>query len=119
LLRTDWEVATEPPALRIVQMECQRWGVDDGFKGTQDGLGWEAVHLRDRAGMRMRVALAGVAAGLLEQLGVPVRWESVALLARRGGWEPRPHRPPGTLTLSRGRRRLLDRLTTTAVVQRA
>ncbi len=43
---------------------------------------------------------------------------SVYLVAQLGGWEPRPDRPPGKLTLSRGLHRLLDMLTTNAVLQR-
>jgi hypothetical protein len=118
LLLTDWEVATEAQALRIFQMYRQRWGVEDCFKFTKDCLGWEEVQLLDLAGIRMLVALAWVAAGFLYQLGVTVQWESVYLLARLGGWEPRPNRPPGKMTLSRGLRRLLDMLTTNAVLQR-
>jgi hypothetical protein len=118
LLLTDWEVATEAQALRIFQMYRQRWGVEDCFKFTKDCLGWEEVQLLDLEGIRMLVALAWVAAGFLYQLGVTLQWESVYLLARLGGWEPRPNRPPGKLTLSRGLRRLLDMLTTNAVLQR-
>jgi hypothetical protein len=118
LLLTDWEVATEEQGLRIFQMYRQRWGVEDCFKFTKDCLGWEEVQVLDLAGIRMLVALAWVAAGFLYQLGVTLQWESVYLLARLGGWEPRPDRPPGKLTLSRGLRRLLDMLTTNAVLQR-
>jgi hypothetical protein len=118
LLLTDWEVVTEGQALRIFQMYRQRWGVEDCFKFTKDCLGWEEVQLLDLAGIRTLVALAWVAAGFLYQLGVTLQWESVYLLARLGGWEPRPNRPPGKLTLSRGLRRLLDMLTTNAVLQR-
>jgi hypothetical protein len=117
LLLTDWEVATEEQALRIFQMYRQRWGVEDCFKFTKDCLGWEEVQLLDLAGIRMLVALAWVAAGFLYQLGVTLQWESVYLLARLGGWEPRPDRRPGKLTLSRGLRRLLDMLTTNAILQ--
>ena len=118
LLLTDWEVATEEQALRIFQMYRQRWGVEDCFKFTKDCLGWEDVQLLDLAGIRLLVALAWVAAGFLYQLGVTLQWESVYLMARLGGWEPRPDRPPGKLTLSRGLHRLLDMLTTNAVLQR-
>ncbi len=41
----------------------------------------------------------------------------VLLLARLGGWEPRPNRPPGKTILTRGLRRLLDRLATDAILQ--
>jgi len=118
LLLTDWEVATEAQALRIFQMYRQRWGVEDCFKFTKDCLGWEEVQLLDLEGIRMLVALAWVAAGFLYHLGVTLQWESVYLLARLGGWEPRPNRPPGKLTLSRGLRRLLSMLTTNALLQR-
>jgi len=57
--------------------------------------GWEEIQLLDLEGIRMLVALAWVAAGFLYQLGVTLQWESVYLLARLGGWEPRPNRPPG------------------------
>jgi len=117
LLLTDWEVATAEQGLRIFQMYRQRWGVEDCFKFTKDCLGWEEVQLLDLAGIRMLVALAWVAAGFLYQLGVTLQWESVYLLARLGGWEPRPDRKPGKLTLSRGLRRLLDMLTTNAILQ--
>lgn len=117
LLLTDWEVASEAQALRIFQMYRQRWGVEDCFKFTKDCLGWEEVQLLDLEGIRMLVALAWVAAGFLYQMGVTLQWESVYLLARLGGWEPRPNRPPGKLTLSRGLRRLLDMLTTNAFLQ--
>ena len=39
------------------------------------------------------------------------------LLARLGGWEPRANRPPGKLILTRGLRRLLDRLAADAILQ--
>src|SRR5215213_5502924 len=91
--------------------------VEDCFKFTKDCLGWEEVQLLDLAGIL--VALAWVAAGFLYQLGVTLQWESVYLMARLGGWEPRPDRPPGKLTLSRGLRRLVDMLTTNALLQRS
>ncbi len=65
----------------------------------------------------MLVVLAWVVAGFLYQLGVTLQWESVEMLARLGGWEPRPNRPPGKLTLTRGLHRLLDMLTTNAFLQ--
>jgi len=117
LLLTDWELVTEAQVLRIFQMYRQRWGVEDCFKFTKDCLGWEEVQLLDLAGNRMLVALAWVVAGFLYQLGVTLQWESVEMLARLGGWEPRPNRPPGKLTLTRGLHRLLDMLTTNAFLQ--
>jgi Transposase DDE domain len=117
LLLTDWEVATAAQALRIFQMYRQRWSVEESFKFTKACLGWEDVQLLDLDGIRMLVAVAWVAAGFLYHLGVTLQWESVQLLARLGGWEPRPNRPPGKLTLTRGLHRLLDLLTTNAFLQ--
>jgi hypothetical protein len=37
-------------------------------------------------------------------------------LARLGGWEERPNRPPGKIVLTRGLRRLVDLLTTQAIL---
>ena len=117
LLITDWEVGTAAQAIRIFQMYRQRWSVEDSFKFTKACLGWEDVQVLDLDGIRMLVALAWVAAGFLYRMGVTLQWESVQLLARLGGWEPRPNRPPGKLTLTRGLHRLLDMLTTNAVLQ--
>jgi hypothetical protein len=117
LLLTDWEVATEAQALRIFQMYRQRWGVEDSFKFTKDCLGWEEVQLLDLAGIRRLVALAWVAAGFLYDLGIGLDNETVQVLARLGGWEPRPDRRPGKITLTRGLRRLIDLLTTNAWLQ--
>lgn len=117
LLLTDWEGGTAAQALRIFQMYRQRWSVEESFKFTKACLGWEDVQLLDLDGIRMLVALAWVAAGFLYRMGVTLQWESVQLLARLGGWEPRPNRPPGKLTLTRGLHRLLDMLTTDAFLQ--
>jgi hypothetical protein len=117
LLVTDWEVLTAAQAVRIFQMYRQRWSVEDSFKFTKECLGWEDVQLLDLDAIRMLVALAWVAAGFLYRMGVSLQWDSVQLLARIGGWEPRPNRPPGKLTLTRGLRRLLDMLTTDAFLQ--
>ena len=38
------------------------------------------------------------------------------LLARLGGWVPHKDRKPGTITLTRGLRRLLEMLTTEAIL---
>jgi hypothetical protein len=117
LLLTDWEVSNEAQALRMFQMYRQRWGVEDCFKFTKDCLGWEEVQLLDLDGIRTLVALAWVAAGFLYALGVSLEEQSVQLLAKLGGWEPRPNRPPGKITLTHGLRRLVDLLTTNAVLQ--
>jgi hypothetical protein len=69
---TDWEVGTEAQALRIFPMCCQRWGVEDCFKFTKDGLGWQEVQLLDLAGIQMLVAVAWVAAGFF------TTWERLA-----------------------------------------
>lgn len=117
LLVTDWEVETDSQAVRIFQMYRQRWGVEESFKFTKDCLGWEEVQVLDLQGIRMLVALAWVAAGFLYELGVTLEWEAVQLLAKLGGWEPRPDRRPGKLTLTRGLRRVLELVTTNALLQ--
>lgn len=65
----------------------------------------------------MLVALAWVAAGFLYDLGISLNDETIQLLAKLGGWERRPNRPPGKITLTRGLRRLVDLLTTEAWLQ--
>ena len=117
LLLTDWAVTTAAEAVRIFQMYRQRWGVEDSFKFTKDCLGWEEVQLLDLEGIRTLVALAWVAAAFVYDLGIGLDHESVQVLARLGGWEARPDRRPGKLTLTRGLRRLLDMLTTNAWLQ--
>jgi hypothetical protein len=57
-------------------------------------------------GIRTLVALSWIAAGFLYELGVTLEWAEVVLLARLGGWEQRPDRPPGKIALTRGLRRL-------------
>jgi len=117
LLLTDWVVETAAQGVRILRMYRQRWGVEDSFKWTKECLGWEEVQLLDLAGIRLLVALAWVAAGFLYQLGITLDEESVQVLARLGGWEPRAKRPPGKLTLTRGLRRIMDLLATDAFLQ--
>lgn len=117
LLLTDWEVSTDTQAVRIFQMYRQRWGVEESFKFTKECLGWEEVQLLDLHGIRTLVALAWVAAGFLYELGVTLEWEAVQLVAKLGGWEPRPDRPPGKITLTRGLRRLLELVSTNALLQ--
>lgn len=114
VLITDCEVTTAEQAIRIFQMYRQRWGVEDAFKFTKETLGWEEVQLLDLKGIRMLVALAWVAAGFLYQLGITLDDETVRVIAKLGGWEPRPNRPPGKITLTRGLRRLIDMRTTDA-----
>jgi Transposase DDE domain len=117
LLLTDWPVWDAAAAQRIFQMYRQRWGVEDSFKFTKECLGWEDVQLLDLEGIRTLVALAWVAAGFLYQLGITLDDGIVQALARLGGWEPRPNRPPGKITLTRGLRRVIDMLTTNAWLQ--
>jgi hypothetical protein len=117
VLITDLEVTTEAQAVRIFQMYRQRWSVEDSFKFSKQCLGWEEVQVLDLESIRTLVALAWVAAGFLYQLGVTLEWEAVQLLAKLGGWEVRPDRPPGKITLTRGLRRLLELVTTDAILK--
>ncbi len=66
--------------------------------------------------VRTLVALAWVAAGLLYELGVTLEGAQVWLLARLGGWVPHKDRKPGKITLTRGLRRLMEMLTTEAIL---
>lgn len=50
-------------------------------------------------------------------MGLTLDQPEVRLLARLGGWEERPNRPPGKLILTRGLRRLLDLMATDAILQ--
>ncbi len=60
-----------------------------------------------------------MAAGFLSQLGVPLEWAEVQLLAKLGGWVPHKNRHPGKSTLMRGLRHLLDMLATQAILSDA
>jgi hypothetical protein len=102
LLLTDWPVETDADALRVFRMYRERWAVEDCFKFTKDVLGWEDVQLLDLKGIRTLVALGWVAAGFLYELGVTLDWPEIRLLARLGGGEIRPNRPPGKTILTRG-----------------
>ena len=117
LLVTDWPVVNPVSALRIFRMYRQRGAVEDSFKVSKVCLGWEEVQVLDLGAIRMLVALAWVAAGLLYALGVTLEWAEVWLLARLGGWVPRQDRKPGKITLTRGLRRLLDMLATEATLR--
>jgi hypothetical protein len=108
LLLTDWPITDADSAVLIFRMYRQRWAVEDSFKFTKDCLDWEEVQLLDLNGIRTLVALSWVAAGFLYELGVNLEWPEVTLLARLGGWEQRPDRPPGKIVLTRGLRRLCD-----------
>jgi hypothetical protein len=70
----------------------------------------------DDDAIRLLVALGWVATGFLYDLGVTLEWGEVRLLRRLGGGEDRPNRPPGKTVLTRGLRRLLDHLATTAIL---
>jgi DDE family transposase len=117
VLLTDLEVESEAQALRIFEMYRQRWSVEDSFKFSKECLGWEEVQVLDLEGIRTLVALAWVAAGFLYQLGVTLEWEAVQLLAKLGGWEVRADRRPGKITLTRGLRRLMELVTTDAILK--
>lgn len=114
MLITDWPVTDARSAVHIFRMYRQRWAVEDSFKLTKQCLGWEEVQLLDLTGVRTLVALSCVATGFLYELGVTLKWPEVQLLARLGGWTPRPDRKPGKIVLTRGLRRLLDMLVTEA-----
>lgn len=116
LLLTDHPVKDEAGALRVFRMYRTRWAVEDCFKFTKDVLGWEDVQMMDLEAIRTLVALGWVAAGFLYELGVTLEWPEVQLLARLGGWTPRPNRPPGKTILTRGLQRLLDHLATEAIL---
>jgi hypothetical protein len=88
--------------------------VEDSFKFIKECLGWEEVHLMDLEAVRMMGALGWVAAAFLDEVGVPLEWAEVWVLARLGGWVPHKGRTPGKLTLTRGLRRLMEMLTTEA-----
>jgi hypothetical protein len=116
-LLTDWPVTTEAEAVRIFRFYRRRWAVEDTFKFIKTCFGAEDVQMLHLEAIRRLVAYAWVAAGLLFHLGLTLDDAEVRLLARLGGWEPRTNRPPGKLILTRGLRRLLDRLATDAILQ--
>jgi hypothetical protein len=117
-LITDWPVETETEALRIFCMYRQRWAIEDSFKLTKTCLGWEAIQVLDWQAIKTMVALAWVAAGFLYEMGVTFSWEEVHLLAKLGGWVPHKGRFPGKIVLLRGLARLLEMLTTQAILSR-
>ena len=116
LLVTDWPVADEASAVRIFRMYRQRWAAEDSFKFTKACLGWEEVQVMDLEAIRTLVALGWVAAGFLYELGVTLEWAEVWVLARLGGWVPHKDRKPGKIILTRGLRRLMEMLTTEAIL---
>lgn len=116
LLLTDWPVTDAASALRIFRFYRQRWAVEDTFKFIKTAFGIEEVQMLKLQAVRNLVALAWVAAGFLFHLGLTLEQPEVRLLARLGGWEERPNRPPGKLVLTRGLRRILDQLATEAIL---
>ena len=116
-LLTDWAVVTPADALRIFGFYRRRWAVEDTFKFVKTCFGAEQVQMLSLEAIRRLVAYAWVAAGFLFHLGLTLDHAEVRLLARLGGWEPRANRPPGKLILTRGLRRLLDRLAIDAILQ--
>jgi hypothetical protein len=115
-LLTDRPVASAEAALEIFRMYRQRWSIEDAFKVGKQCLGWEGVQVLALEAVRTLVALGWVAAGFLYELGVTLEWGEVRLLTRLGGGELRADRPPGKRVLTRGLRRLLDHLTTEALL---
>lgn len=116
-LLTDWPVTTAAQAVRIFRFYRRRWSVEDTFQFVKTCFGVEDVQMLHLEAVRRLVAYAWVAAGFLFHLGLTLDTAEVRLLARLGGWEERALRPPGKRILTRGLRRLLDRLATDAVLQ--
>jgi hypothetical protein len=116
LLLTDWPVTDEASSVRIFRCYRMRWAVEDTFKFIKTAFGIEDVQMLKLKAVRTLVAFAWVAAGFLFQLGLTLDLPEVRLLARLGGWEERPNRPPGKLILTRGLSRILDMLATEAIL---
>ena len=117
VLLTDWPVTDEASALRIFRFYRKRWAVEDTFKFIKTAFGIEEVQMLKLQAVRTLVALAWVAAGFLFHLGLTLDQPEVHLLARLGGWEERPNRPPGKIVLTRGLRRILDMFAADAILQ--
>jgi hypothetical protein len=115
-LLSDWPVNSPDSARRIFIFYRQRWSVEDTFKFVKTCLGLEHVQMLSFEAVRTLVAFAWVAAGFLFHLGLTLDTPEVRLLARLGGWEERPNRPPGKICLTRGLRRLLDAFATQAIL---
>lgn len=115
-LLTDWPVTDRQQVVDSFITYRQRWSVEDTFKFVKTCFGLETVQMLDFQAIRTLVACAWVAAGFLFALGLTLNHEEVRLLARLGGWDERPNRPPGKLILTRGLRRLLDLLATQAIL---
>jgi hypothetical protein len=117
VLLTDWPVTDETSALRTFRFYRTRWAVEDTFKFIKSAFGIEEVQMLKLHAVRTLVALAWVAAGFLFHLGLTLDQPEVRLLARLGGWEERPNRPPGKIILTRGLRRILDMFAADAILQ--
>lgn len=115
-LLTDWPVNSPDSARRVFIFYRQRWSVEDTFKFVKTCLALEHVQMLSFEAIRTLVACAWVAAGFLFHLGLTLDMPEVRLLARLGGWEERPNRPPGKVCLTRGLRRLLDAFATQAIL---
>lgn len=116
-LLTDWPVEDANSVTRIFIFYRRRWAVEDTFKFIKTAFGIEEVQLSSFTAIRNLVAYGWVAAGFLFQLGLTLEQAEVRLLAILGGWEQRENRPPGKLILTRGLRRLIDQVTTEAILQ--
>ena len=116
LLLTDWPVTDATSIVRIFRFYRLRWAVEDTFKFIKNAFSIEDVQMLKLKAVRTLVALAWVAAGFLFYLGLTLDCPEVRLLARLGGWEERPNRPPGKTLLTRGLSRILDKLATEAIL---
>ncbi len=116
-LLTDWPVQDAEGITRIFIFYRRRWAVEDTFKFIKTAFGIEEVQLSSFTAIRNLVAYGWVAAGFLFHLGLTLAQPEVRLLAILGGWEQRENRPPGKLILTRGLRRLIDQVTTQAILE--
>ncbi len=116
VLVTDVPVDSADAGQRVFQMYRQRWSIEDAFKFTKECVNWEAVQVLKLEAVRRLVALAWVAAGFLYEVGGCSEPGEVRILARLGGWEERADRPPGKTVLRRGLARVLEMLTTAALL---
>jgi len=116
-LLTDWPAEDADRVARIFRFYRRRWAVEDTFKFIKTAFGIEEVQVSSFTAIRNLVAYGWVAAGFLFQLGLTLAQPEVRLLARLGGWEQRENRPPGKRILTRGLRRLIDQVTTEAILE--
>jgi hypothetical protein len=117
-LITDWPVETEAEAMRIFCLYRQRWGGEESFTFTKTCLAWDEVQVLDWHAIKTLVALAWVAAGFLDEMGVTFSWEEVPLLAKLGGFVSQKGRFPGKIVWLRGLARLFEMLSTQALLSR-